>query len=76
MLVLRRKRDQSLVLKTTADIPAGSIIRMVVTDVARSYASIGIDAPPAIQILRGELTPHDSPGAATGQPDLTNNLKG
>ena len=71
MLVLRRKRDQALVLTTTKGIPAGSVIRVVVTDIARGYAAIGIEAPPAIQILRGELTPHDSTGAATWQSDLT-----
>jgi len=62
MLVLSRERDESIVLTLTSDLPKGTAIRVLVADVARGRARIGIDAPLSIQILRGELL-IDSPEA-------------
>lgn len=49
MLVLSRKRGQELVI--------GDDIRIVINRVSGNRVTIGIQAPQAVSIVRGELSP-------------------
>ena len=57
MLVLKRRTDQRVVLT----LPDGSRIAILV--VSGGSVTLGIDAPPEVEILREELLP-----AAAGRP--------
>lgn len=55
MLVIARKKDQAIILKAAETIPAGTEVRLVVTEVSGHYAHLGLDAPRSITITREEL---------------------
>lgn len=56
MLVLTRKSGESI----TLTIPAGEPVEIEITSLGEHLAKIGIDAPPAIKILRTELRKTDA----------------
>lgn len=55
MLVLSRKVGEKLVI--------GDGIVITVSRVAGQRVSIGIEAPPHVRVVRGELQPYDRPAA-------------
>lgn len=57
MLVLSRKQGQQIVV--------GSSIVVTVVRVSGDKVRIGIEAPEAMRVLRGELQPHDDLSNAT-----------
>ena len=57
MLVLSRRRDEAIVMRSRAGIE----IRLLVVDVRGNKVRLGIEAPPEIEIVREEVR---KPGAA------------
>jgi carbon storage regulator CsrA len=55
MLILGRRKDETIVLTT----PAGERITIVVQDIRGALVRLGIDAPQRVTILRGELENND-----------------
>lgn len=58
MLSLGRRVGEVVVLETTEPLPAGTVIRVYLTDVGsngRSSARLGFEAPATVKILRAEL---------------------
>jgi len=57
MLVVTRKPEESIVLRTTSDIPAGTELVVMVCGLRLNSAkvSLGIEAPMEFVILRAEL---------------------
>jgi carbon storage regulator len=56
MLVLTRKRGQEIVV--------GERIRITVVEVRGKVVRLGIDAPEAVRVRRGELQPAEKTAAA------------
>jgi carbon storage regulator CsrA len=54
MLILSRKRQESIQI--------GPDIVLKVLGLSASAVLVGIDAPPSVLVLRGELTPHTPDG--------------
>ncbi|MCD4813458.1 carbon storage regulator CsrA [bacterium] len=69
MLVLTRKRNQSLVI--------GNDIEIQILEVSGEQVRIGIKAPPSVRILRKELFDeiHHQNLAAAVNPAMLDNLK-
>lgn len=57
MLVLRRKVGQAIIVDDR--------IRITISRIQGNRVCLGIEAPPDVRILRGELKPHDSPAGTT-----------
>lgn len=60
MLVLSRKRGESLII--------GEGIRVTITRIAGNRVALGIDAPPEVPVLRGELERRDQQPTQTKEP--------
>lgn len=61
MLVISRKQNEAIYLKDSA----GNVIaKMRVVRIGPNSARLGIEAPPEINVVREELLPAETPGAA------------
>ena len=56
MLALTRKPQQ----KISLTLPDGTIMWLTVTRIKRNNVTIGIEAPPSVKVLRGELEKQDA----------------
>ena len=55
MLVLSRKKDEDIVIKT----PEGRVIRVKVVEIIQDRVRLGFTAPDAVTISRSELLPQE-----------------
>ena len=55
MLVLSRKKNQTLVVTVPANQREAVDIRVMVTDIKGKIVRLGIDAPVAVPVKRGEM---------------------
>jgi carbon storage regulator CsrA len=55
MLVLTRKKHETITMIATKDIPAGTEIVVAVSDIREWKVKLGIDAPKCVNIVRTEL---------------------
>ena len=55
MLVLKRTHHQRTFLTLTKSLPAGTVIEVIVTDLAGSWVKLGFVAPESVNVVREEI---------------------